>query len=151
MRQLVGCLALLALISGPAKAALLFDFDYRFDTQGYFDEQYRRDALEAAGRIVNRYVDELAELIPSEGRGMVALPNDPSSGGQVVLRDEPLAAGAMKIFVGARSLPGRLAQASAFEYSPEPGGVVGVLCPVHRHQVVFFSCKAFVLENTRTA
>ena len=116
MRYLAYCLVVAGLLTGRVQAALHFEFDYRYDSLGFFDEPLRRQAIEAAGNFVNRYVDELDALIPADGNGLLALISNPATGSDVLLRDEPFAAGTIKIFPAGRELPGRLAQ--AIEFSP---------------------------------
>jgi hypothetical protein len=110
MRLTATCLVLACLLAGTVQAALQFDFDYRYDTFGFFDDPARRDALEAAGRIVNSYVDDLDAILPEGQNGWASFFNPPNGSGSIILKDLPVQANSMQIFVAGRSLPGRLAQ-----------------------------------------
>jgi hypothetical protein len=110
MRLTVLILVPLCLIGGNLQAALEFDFDYRYDTLGFFDDPARREALEAAGRVVNRYVDNLAAIVPQGQNGWASFFDPPNGSGSIILKDLPVAADTMQIFVAGRRLPGRLAQ-----------------------------------------
>ena len=64
-------IALTCLLAAPitSHAGLIFDFDYRYDSYGFFDDPDRREALETAGRLVNWYVDDLDSIIPEGDNG----------------------------------------------------------------------------------
>ena len=64
MRLIALMFFLASLLSGTVQAGLNFEFDYRYDSRGFFSDPLRREALEAAGRVVNRYVDDLDAIIP---------------------------------------------------------------------------------------
>lgn len=103
---------LIAIAATPqVHAALTFDFDYRYDSMGFFDAPDRREALETAGRLINRYVDDLDAIIPEGNNGWTSFFTPPDGSGSIFLSDLPVAEDTMQIFVAGRSLPGRLAQA----------------------------------------
>ncbi len=110
------CLALVSMVpsaaawTGPVRAGLSFDFDYRYDSQGFFDDPERREALEAAGRLVNRYVDQLDAIIPEGDNSWSSFFTPPDSTTAIILKDLPVPAGTMQIFVAGQPLPQRLAQ-----------------------------------------
>ena len=94
----------------PAVGGLRFQFDYRYDRFGFFDDPARREALEAAGRVVARYVDDLSALIPVGDNGWDAFVTRPDGGGSLIVSDLPIPQGAMLVFVGGNAMPGILAQ-----------------------------------------
>ena len=46
-------------------AAVILQFDYTYDTLGFFDDPARREVLELAGSLVNRFVDRLVPIEPA--------------------------------------------------------------------------------------
>ena len=102
MREFTFLLLWIGLLGAPVQAALQIEFDYRYDVEGFFDDPLRRESLAAAGRLVNRYVDDLDAVIPSEGNSSLALVNDPATGSDVLLRDEPVPQGTIVIFAAGR-------------------------------------------------
>jgi hypothetical protein len=110
MRWIALVLAFGWLVTASAEAALHFDFDYRYDSYGFFDDPARREALEAAGRNVNRYIDDLDAIIPTESNGWASFFTLPDGTATIILKDLPVAVDTMQVFVAGRPLPGRLAQ-----------------------------------------
>ena len=111
MRLIAFVLAVALLISGSALAAVNFEFDYRYDTRGFFDDPLRREALEAAGRVVNRYVDDLDAIIPEGSNGWASYFSPPNHTNAIILKDLPVQADTMQIFVaGVRSSGGWLSR-----------------------------------------
>lgn len=102
MRQFGLLLAAVLLSASSAQAGLQFEFDYRFDRNGYFDDPARREALEAAGRYVNKYVDELAAVIPEGNNGWDSFFAPPDTGVDIFWSDVPVAEDTMLILAGAR-------------------------------------------------
>jgi hypothetical protein len=96
----------------PALAGLRFQFDYRYDRFGFFDDLARRESLEAAGRVVTRYVDELSALVPEGDNGWDAFVTRPDGGGSLLVSDLPIPQDTMLIFVGGNNTPGILAQST---------------------------------------
>lgn len=111
IRYSVAFLLAFAAVSNPVDAALTFDFDYRYDSFGFFDDPVRREALETAGRLINLYVDDLDAITPEGENGWASFFTPPDGSASIFLSDLPVAADTMQIFVAGRSLPGRLAQA----------------------------------------
>ncbi|MCP4191016.1 MAG: PEP-CTERM sorting domain-containing protein [Planctomycetaceae bacterium] len=109
-RNLIACLVVIA-ASTHVDAGLHFDFDYRYDSMGFFDDPARRESLELAGRLINRYVDDLEAIIPTGDNGWTSFFTPPDGSGSIFLSDLPVAEDTMQIFVAGRPLPGRLAQA----------------------------------------
>jgi len=95
--------ALLAAAALPA-AAVTIQFDYRFDTSGFFTQQLRRDVLQAAGDYWSAVLtDTLTAIAPGGQNRWTALsfdPVNPDTGGNVSLTDLQVAADAILIFVG---------------------------------------------------
>lgn len=108
-----GLLLVLLLTASHVHAGLRFEFDYRFDENGYFDDPARRDALEAAGRFVNRYVDQLDAVIPEGENGWDSFFTRPDTGVSFLFSDVPVAEDTMQVFVGAREIRGNLAQSTS--------------------------------------
>ncbi len=112
MSRCILTLAVLVTAAGSAVGALQFQFDYRYDQYGFFDDPARREALEAAGRVVNRYTDDLLAIIPEGDNGWDAYVTRPDGGGSLILSDLPIPEGTLLIFPGGQPLAGRLAEAN---------------------------------------
>ena len=111
MNRHILVLVTLSALVGQVSGALQFEFDYRYDSYGFFDDPARRDALEAAGRLVNRYVDELDAIIPEGDNGWISFFSPPDGSMQIFLSDLPVPQDTMQIFVAGAPLTGRLAEA----------------------------------------
>jgi len=96
--------------AGPAYGGLKFEFDYEYDTFGFFTDPARRESLEAAGRFVNRYVDNLDEIIPSGTNTWTSFFTPPDRDSSIFLSNVPVPEDTMRIYVAGRPLSGRLAQ-----------------------------------------
>jgi hypothetical protein len=97
---------------GTAWAGLQFQFDYRYDSRGFFNAPERREALETAGRMVNRYVDSLEAIIPSPPTNTwSSFFTPPDNSSSIILSNLEVPADTMQIFVGGADIDGRLAQA----------------------------------------
>ena len=112
MSRCVLTVVVLVAVAGPAVAGLQFQFDYRYDQHGFFDDPVRREALEAAGRVVNRYTDDLLAIIPEGDNGWDAYVTRPDGGGSLILSDVPIPEDTLLIFPGGQPLSGRLAEAN---------------------------------------
>ncbi len=110
MRRCALVLAALLVLTGPVCGQLQFQFDYQYDSYGFFNDPARREALEAAGRLVNYYVDDLDAIIPEGSNGWDSYFTKPDGTGSIILSDLPVPENTMQIFVAGRSLPGLLAQ-----------------------------------------
>lgn len=104
-------LAALLWLTGPVCGQLQFLFDYRYDSFGFFNDPARRESLEAAGRLVSRYVDDLDAIIPEGTNGWTSYFTKPDGTDDIFLSDLPVPADTMQIFVGGYEMPGLLAQA----------------------------------------
>lgn len=101
----------LILSNSPSWAGLMFEFDYRFDSLGFFDDPARREALEAAGRMVNRYVDNLEAIIPSGNNTWMSFLSKPDGSGTEFFGNETIPQDVIVFYPAGRPLPGLLAQA----------------------------------------
>ena len=100
----LGLVVVALLFSAPqVHAGLKLEFDYRFDENGYFDDPVRREALEAAGRYVNRYVDNMAAVIPEGDNGWDSFFTRPDTGATILWSDVPIAEDTLLVVAGARS------------------------------------------------
>jgi hypothetical protein len=97
--------------SAVSLAGIQIEFDYTYDSEGFFSDPVRRASLEKAGNILNRYVDDLDAVIPEGENSWVAFFNPPDSANSLFIRDIPIPENVVRIYVGGRSIPGRLAQA----------------------------------------
>ena len=90
----------------PALAAIDIVFDYSADAGGFFSSVTRRNALDAAASAFeSRITDALAAITPGTGPNTYTLgASNPSGGSDISLVNQPIAAGEIRIFVGARSL-----------------------------------------------
>lgn len=95
--------ALSMLLTSYHAVALQIEFDYSYDTEGFFDDPERRGLLELAGRHVNRYVDRLEPIVPGAGRQWFTFAPVPPSADKF-LNDMDIAADTIKIIVGGSSV-----------------------------------------------
>jgi hypothetical protein len=110
--RLALCAFLAAALPAPARS-IAIQFDYTYDTQGFFDPAVNpsaaqaRAALEAAGAVYGRLADGLSAIAPGGGdhwfTGFLA-----PGGGNVVVSDLAVPEDTMVVFVGGRPLFGVL-------------------------------------------
>jgi len=62
---MLGRFAAAWLLAGVAAASPILEFDYSKDTGGFFAAPERRATLSLAGNLVNRFLDDLAPIVPS--------------------------------------------------------------------------------------
>ena len=71
----------IALVMGTAVnsdcLAVIVEFDYSYDGDGFFDAPERREVIEAAAAHINRYVDSLAGIHPGNGNSWFTVPPIP--------------------------------------------------------------------------
>ncbi len=107
-----GATALLAAMfvmffSCPASEALTLDFDYSYDTSGFFDNNQAKYTLEAAGNFFESVLqDDLAAISSGKRGSFTANFYDPSTGKDIVSEGFSVAKNTLKIYVGARDLKG---------------------------------------------
>ncbi len=109
--------AALLLAAPLAASALTIQFDYRYDTRGFFTDAEtgepiaeRRAVLEAAAAVYAPFTDSLAAINPGEGDSWSVRFTHPSLGGPAVtLSNATVAADTLVVFVGGSpSAPGVL-------------------------------------------
>lgn len=121
MRQLILLLLVgICVVPVEVRAGLRLEFDYTYDSRGFFNDPVRRESLEAAGRFLNRYVDDMDAVIADGSNSWAAFINPPDSASTLYVEDIPIAQDTVKIFVGGRDIGGNLAQ--AVEMAPVPIG-----------------------------
>ena len=99
----------LFLWSGTASAAVVIQFDYRFDEMGsdFFGVAERRDRLEDAADVFEAWInDDLTAIVPGGGNTWDAEFSNPDTGMATSLTDLTIAADTILVFVGARDLGG---------------------------------------------
>ncbi len=110
----IACAVILLGLSGvtvPQTAAgVTFEFDYRFDSDGFFDVPQRRTAMETAGRLLTRYTDSLSAVIPEGDNHWLTFFSPPGGGAPQILQDIPVPQNVLLVFPAGRDLPSRLAQ-----------------------------------------
>jgi autotransporter-associated beta strand protein len=92
-----------------ALLSVTIQFDYSHDTSGFFNDQSRKDVLQAAANdITGRLNDTLAAIPapPSSADSWNAIFPDPSTGNQVSITNLQVPANTLIIYVGGRSLSG---------------------------------------------
>ena len=101
-----------ALTSTPHAAAITIQFDYSFDTNGFFNQQVRRDTLEAAADFFETaLVDDLDAIQPGpSGFGFdntwsVSF-SHPGTGGSASVLDLAVPADTLILYAGGRNLGG---------------------------------------------
>lgn len=90
---------------------LTFDiqFDYTYDTSGFFSDQSRRDVLETAADLLeSRITDDLNAITPGGVDTWTAVFNSPATGSSVSISNLTVPADTVIIYVGARNLGGAL-------------------------------------------
>lgn len=96
-----------ALSAAPCQAGLKIEFDYTYDSTGFFNDPARRQLVEIAGENVNRYLDDLAAITPDANHSWIAVIRDPNTlSGVITVTDLALPADTIRIYMGARSIPG---------------------------------------------
>ncbi|MCA9196057.1 MAG: hypothetical protein KDA87_00915 [Planctomycetales bacterium] len=111
MRQCVLVLILVLFSQVSAWAGLQIQFDYQYDSFGFFDEPERREALEMAARVVNRYVDNFAAIEPDADNTWATFFNRPDGMGSFILNNEPVPEDTIIVYAAGMNITGRLAQA----------------------------------------
>ncbi len=87
--------------------ALTINFDYRYDTGGFFTDTVRRDILTAAGnRITSRINDNLSAITSEGGNQFNPIFNNPDGSGNTSINGASVSENSLTIFVGTQSFPG---------------------------------------------
>jgi hypothetical protein len=98
-----------------AHAGLIFQFDYSYDTSGFFTDS-RKAVLETAASYLEARIEDNLAAIPASSGQQTWKPvfNNPSTGSQVQLTGVSIPSQTMVIYAGARDIGGgTLAQATA--------------------------------------
>ena len=98
------CVVLWVAIAPTAARGVQIEFDYTYDTDGFFDDPQRRELLELAARHVNRYVDPLQAIIPGDGKKWFVFPPLPPSLSDKFVYDLEIPADTIKVLVGGSSI-----------------------------------------------
>jgi hypothetical protein len=121
---------LLSVLTATADAGLQITFDYTYDGEGFFDDAARREALESAADMVNRFIDDLAPVVSSGSDTWSAWFRNPSTTALTVVEDLEIPANGMVVYVGATDNWGKSVMGAAgpgdrtWSGSPEWGEVV---------------------------
>jgi len=95
--------------------AVLIQLDYSRDTSGFFNNAEARATLErVATDIGNTLTTNLSAIAPGGGNTWTASFFDPSTGATVNLSNLSVGANTLRLFVGARNLPGSTAGVGGF-------------------------------------
>lgn len=87
--------------------ALTFQFDYRFDASGFFNDPARRAALERAGQNLGSRIDSnLQAITPGGSNSWSAIIFNPGTGEQTTVSNLNVPAKTVVVFAGGRNLPG---------------------------------------------
>ncbi|MDP2028029.1 MAG: PEP-CTERM sorting domain-containing protein [Thiobacillus sp.] len=109
--------ALLSLAFGAPAQAISIEFDYTYDTRGFFTDTLtgaplaeRRALLDEAASFYSGFTDTLAVIAPQAGDSWSVRITHPSLGGpQITLNNPSIAADTLRIYVGgSESAPGVL-------------------------------------------
>ena len=85
---------------------ITIDFDYRFDSSGFFNDPARQEVLQlAANTLGSRLNDSLSAIVPAGANTWDAQFNAPGTGAPTSLPNLTVPANTIVIFVGARNLP----------------------------------------------
>lgn len=87
--------------------AFSFQFNYAYDTSGFFASQSRRDVLEAAGQsLANRIGDTFSAVTPAGGNTWSVNLINPSSGSHTTISNPSIPGDRLIVYVGSRDLGG---------------------------------------------
>jgi hypothetical protein len=87
--------------------SLTIQFDYRYDTNGFFSQQNRKDVLVAAADYLTaRLDDSLSAITPSGSNTWTASFFNPLTGSVTSLSNLTIAANTILVFVGGRNMAG---------------------------------------------
>ena len=88
--------------TGPV-AAVKIQFDYQYD-DGFFDDPLRRELMEMAADQVNRWVDTLDAIEPTEDNQWFSFVPLPPAGAEKFLRDTPIPEDTLLVITGGNSI-----------------------------------------------
>ena len=94
-----------SLMLPAARPAIVFQFDYSYDNNNFFDTQAKRDVLVAAGQAISsRLGDTLDAITPGGGNTWSAAFFRPDTGATESIADLAVSANTLLIYAGGRSL-----------------------------------------------
>jgi hypothetical protein len=105
-------LAVAALLLSHTRAnALVFQFDYTYDTNNFFDTGTAnglaaRDRLTQAGNFFTSFTDNLTAISPGDSNTWTAIFSHPGTGASQSVSDLSIAVDTLLIYAGGRDLPG---------------------------------------------
>ena len=100
------CVVLVCALPTAAFAGPVIQFDYTFDTNGFFDPVLypgRRDVFELAADSVNPFVDKLSEILPSGDNTWSVTFLRPDGGGIAQIVDMSIFPDVIRVFVGSKN------------------------------------------------
>ena len=107
LAALVLLLAARDLAWSDAGSGIMIQFDFSYDTTGFFDSPDRRVVLQlAADTLTARLGDDLAAIVPNRRNTWSASFLDPPTGNMATVTNLVVPANTLIVFVGARELPG---------------------------------------------
>lgn len=115
------CMNVLVMTGPTSRAAIVFDFDYTYDTGFFNSNAQARTMLQQAGATLTaRLVDNLGAITPGSGDTWTAVISNPATGQAPPspITNLTIPTNTIKVYVGARSLGGPLAVGG-------PGGFSG--------------------------
>ncbi|QDU18854.1 VCBS repeat-containing protein [Urbifossiella limnaea] len=87
--------------------AVVFQIDYSFDTNGFFNDPGRRAVLQSAADAIGAHLDaNLPALVPGGGNTWAARFFNPATGGEVQIPNLAVGANTIVIYAGGRNLEG---------------------------------------------
>ncbi len=99
-------IGLFVLASQPV-SAINIQFDYSFDSNGFFDTQAKKDVLSTAGSFFsNLIVDDLTAITSGGANHFNAVFSNPGNGSLQTVNDFSVAAGTLIVYAGGRALGG---------------------------------------------
>lgn len=120
-------LAASSAVVSSSQAGLIFQFDYTYDTGGFFTAS-RKQVLEAAATYLESRIEDNLAAIPAASSPQTWKPtfNNPTTGVQLQLTGVSIPAQTMVVYVGARNIGGStLAQATSATAITAFNGVAG--------------------------
>lgn len=95
------------LLAASQASAIDIQFDYSFDTQGFFSAPERRNTLEAAALVFEaRLTDNLTAITPGGGNSWSARFTHPGTGTLQSVSNPTIAANVLRVYAGGRDLAG---------------------------------------------
>lgn len=95
------------LVASQNSAAVIVQFDYTYDSNGFFNDTTAKSLLESAGSFFSTVITDDLTAIDSQGiNHFNAVFNNPGDGSNTTINDFDVAADTLTIFAGARALSG---------------------------------------------